>query len=386
MWSKNHPGKKKKASTTFSCIPWQCLDLPQCSHSPVPPTPGRSTGAARPAPALSLPCSARGAGTRLGQGTHPAPVHAAGAGRGVQLPTAPSTCAHGEGCDGRRAPGHWLLPLLPSAPTPLPQQLKRRGVNRKLVRKAPLTTVLFIYNLLCPSPKWLLQGSFISVIISPNPPFQCGELCKHSNLSLFNPLELIKFCLQLEALVLFKHISVMSETLVLKGWFLFCFLIWLKPCYTMNYLQCTALLAGGGGWNFSTSHVEPSGICPLQGHLWAWAGTQTMEDCLFFKKKPILGSRAITPLCRYFCPSAKGCANHTAPKMLPEHSRQELVVSLPLEVWFAKSPQDWRTPGKILSQPTETTRSMQQKGFKLHRSFLCLLWTMKRKPRICKAM
>lgn len=50
-----------------------------------------------------------------------------------------------------------------------------------------------------------------------------GELCKHSILSPFNPSVLIKFCLQLEAPVLFKHITLMSETLVLKGWVLFCF-------------------------------------------------------------------------------------------------------------------------------------------------------------------
>lgn len=171
----------------------------------------------------------------------------------------------------------------------------------------------------------------------------------------------------------------MSETLVLKGWVLFCFLNLNETLLYNELIAVHCAVTRRRRLNFSTSRRAQWLLFYLfiaRSPVGLGRHTDNGKLCLFFKNKPILGSRAITPLCRCLCPSATGCANHTALKMLPAHSRQELVPSSPF--WFA-----WCTPAKILSQPTETTCSRQQEGFKIHGSSLCPLWTMKRKPRIC---
>lgn len=207
--------------------------LPQCGATH--PHWG-ARGAAQPAATTeplqwSEPIVPRGAGTRGGWGHHQVPAHRAGVHRQPEGHSAPhiprDLCPIGGGCDDRRptwALTDWCLYHL-QHPKPLSLSNWSTGLagawEESLSEKCLLPLYSLFISYLCPPPRWLLKGSFISIIISPNPPL--GDLWEHRNLSPFNLLVLIKFCLQLAALVLFKHISLMSETLVAKG----CFLFWL---------------------------------------------------------------------------------------------------------------------------------------------------------------
>lgn len=129
----------------------------------------------------------------------------------------------------------WLVPLPPSAPrASQPQQLKCRfGGEECLSEKCLLLLYSLFITYLCPPPQVVIDGKFhFSHYLTK--PTLWGVVKAQKPLSLQSTSINL-----LEALVLFKHVSNVRNAGCerLPFFFLFyfvCFLIWMKPCYTMN--------------------------------------------------------------------------------------------------------------------------------------------------------